>query len=197
MWRVVNNDELYHHGRKGQQWGVTNGPPYPLGQTNKEYKKQQLNNRLTVLDYKAVKYVKKHDKADRKIAKIQNMVRKKGENNVGALTQNKLQSLVNSRQKYRDAVSKIDDKTRKLVSNILDKGYDITVNDEGHPYRDRHILPSKKHTAWGHNYTLSESSSRKGTLRSYTGSPKLGHYLGDETKGNKRSYSKMLGIRMT
>lgn len=44
MWRVVNNDELYHHGRKGQQWGVTNGPPYPLGQTNKEYKKNQVAN---------------------------------------------------------------------------------------------------------------------------------------------------------
>lgn len=25
------NAELYHHGIKGQKWGVTNGPPYPLG----------------------------------------------------------------------------------------------------------------------------------------------------------------------
>lgn len=24
------NAELYHHGIKGQKWGVTNGPPYPL-----------------------------------------------------------------------------------------------------------------------------------------------------------------------
>ena len=23
-------DELYHHGRLGQRWGVKNGPPYPL-----------------------------------------------------------------------------------------------------------------------------------------------------------------------
>ena len=22
--------ELYHHGIKGQKWGVQNGPPYPL-----------------------------------------------------------------------------------------------------------------------------------------------------------------------
>ena len=22
--------ELYHHGIKGQQWGVRNGPPYPI-----------------------------------------------------------------------------------------------------------------------------------------------------------------------
>ena len=25
------NAELYHHGIKGQKWGVQNGPPYPLG----------------------------------------------------------------------------------------------------------------------------------------------------------------------
>ena len=24
------NDELYHHGIRGQKWGVRNGPPYPL-----------------------------------------------------------------------------------------------------------------------------------------------------------------------
>lgn len=29
-WIVVPEDELYHHGIKGQKWGVTNGPPYPL-----------------------------------------------------------------------------------------------------------------------------------------------------------------------
>ena len=25
------NREMYHHGIKGQKWGVQNGPPYPLG----------------------------------------------------------------------------------------------------------------------------------------------------------------------
>ena len=36
------NDFLMHHGRKGQQWGVTNGPPYPLDTNNKDYKKNNL-----------------------------------------------------------------------------------------------------------------------------------------------------------
>lgn len=27
---IVKNDELYHHGIKGQKWGKKNGPPYPL-----------------------------------------------------------------------------------------------------------------------------------------------------------------------
>lgn len=31
MWYIVKKDELYHHGVKGQKWGVRNGPPYPLG----------------------------------------------------------------------------------------------------------------------------------------------------------------------
>ena len=37
------NAELYHHGIKGQQWGVQNGPPYPLDSdvsTGKRLKKE-------------------------------------------------------------------------------------------------------------------------------------------------------------
>lgn len=30
MWRYVLTDELYHHGVKGQEWGVRHGPPYPI-----------------------------------------------------------------------------------------------------------------------------------------------------------------------
>ena len=29
----IRPHELYHHGRKGQKWGVRNGPPYPLEQS--------------------------------------------------------------------------------------------------------------------------------------------------------------------
>ena len=35
--RIPEKTELYHHGIKGQQWGVQNGPPYPLDR-EKEYK---------------------------------------------------------------------------------------------------------------------------------------------------------------
>lgn len=37
---------LYHHGRKGQRWGIKNGPPYPLGSniTSGYIKKQQKRN---------------------------------------------------------------------------------------------------------------------------------------------------------
>lgn len=49
MVYIIKNDTdfLMHHGRKGQQWGVTNGPPYPLNTTSKTYGvKQALNNGL-------------------------------------------------------------------------------------------------------------------------------------------------------
>ena len=38
---VINKpplDELYHHGIKGQKWGVQNGPPYPLDKGRKQTK---------------------------------------------------------------------------------------------------------------------------------------------------------------
>lgn len=39
-------DELYHHGIKGQKWGVRNGPPYPLnGQTHSSVVKSASRGR--------------------------------------------------------------------------------------------------------------------------------------------------------
>lgn len=39
-------NELYHHGRLGQRWGVTNGPPYPLSRATvrREYKKESSSS---------------------------------------------------------------------------------------------------------------------------------------------------------
>ncbi len=31
VYAYRKNDELYHHGIRGQKWGERNGPPYPLG----------------------------------------------------------------------------------------------------------------------------------------------------------------------
>lgn len=30
---TVYSDDLYHHGIKGQKWGVRRGPPYPIEDT--------------------------------------------------------------------------------------------------------------------------------------------------------------------
>ena len=33
--RHLHNFELFHHGIKGQKWGIRNGPPYPLAKSSK------------------------------------------------------------------------------------------------------------------------------------------------------------------
>lgn len=38
-WMIVPSDsDLLHHGRLGQKWGQRNGPPYPLGMSERTYK---------------------------------------------------------------------------------------------------------------------------------------------------------------
>lgn len=48
-------DELYHHGIKGQRWGVRNGPPYPLS--------RQKGRRVGAYDVPAGSEVKNTSKA--------------------------------------------------------------------------------------------------------------------------------------
>ena len=46
--RPVYPNELYHHGIKNQQWGVQNGPPYPLDRaTHRAVVKQERSDRRT------------------------------------------------------------------------------------------------------------------------------------------------------
>lgn len=54
MWenpRPVYPNELYHHGIKGQKWGVRNGPPYPLSaQTHASVVKGKKRGRVGSID---------------------------------------------------------------------------------------------------------------------------------------------------
>ena len=87
------NAELYHHGIKGQKWGVSNGPPYPLSdevstgkrlkkieklqkkiEQNRGYMKEHEDYYKNKADREAV--MKKNDR-DQKVKKIiDNTVRK-------------------------------------------------------------------------------------------------------------------------
>ena len=63
MWTYNYNHqtELYHHGIKGQKWGVQNGPPYPLSYTDyTRAEKRHLQN---------LKSLKKNAKRDRNVSK--------------------------------------------------------------------------------------------------------------------------------
>lgn len=45
-WYITPNDnDLMHHGIKGQQWGIRNGPPYPLDGSTKSHKSSNKNTK--------------------------------------------------------------------------------------------------------------------------------------------------------
>lgn len=54
-YKVVTTSELYHHGIKGQKWGIKNGPPYPLNASDKSASEKRLSsnkktNKVSKLD---------------------------------------------------------------------------------------------------------------------------------------------------
>lgn len=71
------DDELYHHGIKGQSWGVENGPPYPLNAAGKRKFRERLKARMKQGTEAAKRKiaeasrVHKENKAARKAAKIE------------------------------------------------------------------------------------------------------------------------------
>ena len=59
---VTNEDiELYHHGIDGQRWGSRNGPPYPLGNSQKSSaeKKAEKNEEPGLSKFKSSQRIKK------------------------------------------------------------------------------------------------------------------------------------------
>ena len=48
VWKWTNPDEIYHHGIKGQKWGVRRGPPYPI-----EDRTMRLGTRLNSVNTNA------------------------------------------------------------------------------------------------------------------------------------------------
>lgn len=125
------NAELYHHGVKGQKWGVENGPPYPLSDevsTGKRLKKVEKLEKKSELNRG---YMKKHEdyydnktkkenekvdkKADKKIEKINKKREFKKEVNE---TQNYMQLHLNDRgYKYaKEDALKAEIKMKKLLA---------------------------------------------------------------------------------
>lgn len=64
-------NELYHHGRLNQQWGVRNGPPYPLSRqtVSEAYGKKKKRSISEVLqDRKARKEAEEREKREKEEA---------------------------------------------------------------------------------------------------------------------------------
>ena len=90
--RRLRDDELQHHGIKGQEWGVKNGPPYPLDK--KESKKY----------YKTIK----------KSEKQQENLQKKSDKKYGKHTYVR-------DNKFRDKKTELRKKSSETTKNLLKK----------------------------------------------------------------------------
>ena len=63
------NNELYHHGRLGQKWGVKNGPPYPLtGRGLSAYRQRRKAKKAEKLAKKQEQAETEEEKAERREA---------------------------------------------------------------------------------------------------------------------------------
>ena len=117
------NAELYHHGIKGQKWGIRNGPPYPLGSdistgsrlkdkmhenVNKYYdeKKQNKEAQLRRLEKKE----KKNEDKQAKLSKEQEKL---------AIKKEKVKNLIEkySKKPYSDLVGELSESDTNLIAD--------------------------------------------------------------------------------
>lgn len=100
-------DELWHHGVKGQQWGVQNGPPYPLDKLKKYNLSKNDMGRITNGDVL--------DDRTKKVLKIEDSQRSKDDSSITKEWNSLLESFMNnpSPKEYSDL--------EKSVKNFKDK----------------------------------------------------------------------------
>lgn len=72
FYDMYHEDELQHHGVKDQQWGVQNGPPYPLSGENKKaakkfYREQRRQDRIARRQERELKKNRKFEEARQKM----------------------------------------------------------------------------------------------------------------------------------
>lgn len=108
---VKLNDELYHHGRKGQKWGEQNGPPYPLNKSGIQKFKYNLEKD------------KKQREKDREYAREQKRKTNSAIKRIKEDTKNK--ERINKAIKKSDVKLKTKELPKGLVNNDLTKNLNI------------------------------------------------------------------------
>lgn len=123
-------NDLYHHGRKGQQWGVSNGPPYPLNRKGLSYYFRK--NKTTKEDQKRIKEeeLEKNKETVLRSGKASDILKYQGK-----LTNQELQSAVSrlnlektlkeySSKEKQDSLQKMNEivKTVDTVTNWANTG---------------------------------------------------------------------------
>ena len=127
-FKVTRNNELYHHGIKGQAWGVRNGPPYPLERHDNDsingivfrgrsYLRELLKNRV-------VDFYRWPEMSDDDYYLANELYNKKEEVRVSGEIYNRIGKVL------RDDLSIIEKQTPVFTKHI--PGYKITVVNKGY-----------------------------------------------------------------
>jgi hypothetical protein len=104
-------NELFHHGIKGQQWGVRNGPPYPLGSGKVTTHRDRVIR--TKEDEKIISEIQKWDNNKRKDT-IKSLITEKQYKSAAKLA---LSNTRNSILKLRRRTESIDPNTGLYLKN--------------------------------------------------------------------------------
>ena len=123
---------LAHHGIKGQKWGVSNGPPYPLKSGQKSYSEKKASKKKSV-----------KDEITKKVSKAKAAIKQKTEEVKGKYTQKRQASLT---EYLRDHPKKIvkykriltDAEAKKIIDRIeFDRKLEDIRDSEIQRGRDR------------------------------------------------------------
>lgn len=122
--RRINRDELYHHGVKGQKWGVRRYQNYDGTWKNSTGKYKKKVNKLTLSDEKQADRLKRN--SDRGFNKDLNKLKKKYD-------KGKISSAEYSKQK----------KQMKFANNIVNKSIQQTVTQRKRALESYYTLKNK------------------------------------------------------
>lgn len=119
--------ELYHHGIKGQKWGVENGPPYPLTQNKRSNTQQKLNkesisSKMLLAKHKVGEMNGKLKNAGIKISESTNAIKNEKNRLENEKTKEKLEKYETKLKKQEAALKKrkpLTDEQKKKVAVIL------------------------------------------------------------------------------
>ena len=120
-YRIIKNDELYHHGIKGQKWGDRNGPPYTLdaGDHSAAEKKAGLSTSLRRRTSNVTKYGWKQGHAMNVANRIQENVR--GNSKRIAMMSKRQQNSLKKAEEYWNARARGEDAPKR---NIIARAQD-------------------------------------------------------------------------
>lgn len=166
------NAELYHHGIKGQKWGVRNGPPYPLDSDKSAGKrlkkdKEQLNKDISesarIISNKEAYYYKEFTNTDfyKKMRKEQDQLFTKEQKEKIDKLELKILDLLDNFDELTNMIEMVNDDSKeaedirkeyKRIEEEVTKAENTLSNLKGNKYKeiDNKILDAREKYVYDH-----------------------------------------------